>query len=101
MQKEARVLDEAKDKLAARGMLQSGEHGFELNRMRDEFAVRWRDQKRKVERALKAMRDENGFDNLDDADAKLERSRGKSAGASTSRRTTSRSTRPQTSGLAN
>jgi len=44
LQAEAEQLETTRELLAARGMLDSGQTGFEDRRIRDEFARRWRDR---------------------------------------------------------
>lgn len=60
LQQEAAALDVVRADLAARGMLRSGEYGFQLRRVRDGFAQRWRDRKKAGERRLAEMREGEG-----------------------------------------
>jgi hypothetical protein len=60
VKKEARDLQGVGDRLAPRGMLSSGQFGFELTEVREEYARRWRDRKREVERAIKTIQEQEG-----------------------------------------
>jgi hypothetical protein len=60
LQKEAHALSGSENELAARGMLESGQRGANERRIRDEFAVRWRDRKRQATRDLEDLQDAEG-----------------------------------------
>jgi hypothetical protein len=60
LRNEADALEGVRNDLAARGMLRTGELGYQLNRVRDEFARRWRDRKRQTDRKLRDVRDAEG-----------------------------------------
>jgi DNA anti-recombination protein RmuC len=60
LQKEAKALEDVREEMNQRNLLYSGQYGKELRRVRDEFAVRWRDRKRSADRKLEAMREEEG-----------------------------------------
>jgi hypothetical protein len=60
LQKEASALEAVDEETNARNLFYSGYRGKELRRVRDEFAVRWRDRKRASDRKLEALREEEG-----------------------------------------
>jgi hypothetical protein len=61
LQEEARQLERKRAEVAARGMLPSSEFAYQLRRVRDEFARRWRDRSRQAERQLAELRDAEGW----------------------------------------
>jgi hypothetical protein len=61
LRREAHTLEWVRNDLAARGILRSGEFGYQLNRVRDEFAHRWRDRKRHADRQLRDLRTAEGI----------------------------------------
>jgi hypothetical protein len=61
LQKEAAALDAINEDMNARNLFYSGVRGKELRRVRDDFAVRWRDRKRQSDRKLEAIREEEGL----------------------------------------
>lgn len=61
LQEEDRALGEARNALAARGMLHSGQLGVDLRRVREDFARRWRDFTRASERRVAEMREAEGL----------------------------------------
>ena len=60
VQEEAVALERVSNELAARGILRSGEYGFQLRRVRDEFARRWRDRCRGSVRNIAELRESEG-----------------------------------------
>src|SRR6266545_7124927 len=61
LQTEARALEDVKNDLAARGILQSGAFGAGLLRVREESARRWRDHKLASDRRIEELNEAEGF----------------------------------------
>jgi hypothetical protein len=60
LQKEAVALNDLREDMNKRNLLYGGFYAKEQLRVRDEFAVRWRDRKRASDRKLEALREDEG-----------------------------------------
>jgi hypothetical protein len=60
LQSEARELDDVRNDLAARGMVNSGAYGAALREVRDRHARQWTDRKREAERKFEELHEHEG-----------------------------------------